>query len=103
MMRVDRKWMERNLGFDPIAKPPTERTFTVAAAAAKAATVEDFQREIIDFDSESDAGLQLFAVSKATGLSAFTDIPWPKGLAPKTTSTLSAGEDDPLPKADILV
>ena len=51
-MRVDRKWVERNLGFDPIATPPPETTFA-SPRAAKAATPEDFQREIIDFDSES--------------------------------------------------
>jgi hypothetical protein len=54
-MRVDRKWVERNLGFDPIATPPLETTFA-SPRAAKAATPEDFQREIIDFDSESPDG-----------------------------------------------
>jgi len=65
-MRADRKWVERNLGFDPIATPapPTTYAFT---PAAKAATVEDFQREIIDFDSESPAGLQFLAFTTATG------------------------------------
>jgi hypothetical protein len=101
-VRVDRKWVQRNLGFDPIAKPAPARTFAFARAA-HGAELEDLQREIIDFDSESDAGLQFFALSKATGLSAFTDIDWPDGLAPKTTPTLSGGDDDPLPKADVLV
>jgi hypothetical protein len=44
-MRVDRKWVERNLGFDPIATPPPDATFA-SARAAKAATPEDFQREM---------------------------------------------------------
>ena len=61
-MRVDRKWVERNLGFDPIATPPPDATFA-SPRAAKAATPEDFQREIIDFDSESPAGLQFLAFS----------------------------------------
>jgi hypothetical protein len=82
-MRVDRKWVQRNLGFDPIATPPPDATFA-SSRAAKAATPEDFQREIIDFDSESPAGLQFMAFSTATGLSRYTDIEWPKGLAPKT-------------------
>ena len=56
-MRADRKWVERNLGFDPIAKPPPLDTFNVkrvARATVKRAVApakpEDFQREIIDFD-----------------------------------------------------
>ena len=101
-MRADRKWVERNLGFDPIATPapPTTYAFT---PAAKTATVEDFQREIIDFDSESPAGLQFLAFTTATGLTRFTDIPWPKGLAPKTAATLAGKSGDKLPRADVLV
>jgi hypothetical protein len=82
-MRVDRKWVERNLGFDPIETPPPAATFATKRAA-EAATPEDFQREIIDFDSESPAGLQFMAFTTATGLSRYTDVEWPKGLAPKT-------------------
>jgi hypothetical protein len=59
-MQVGRKWVERNLGFDPVAKPPPDTTFA-HAPAAKAATTEDFEREIIDFDSESLAGLRFLA------------------------------------------
>ena len=102
-MRVDRKWVERNLGFDPIAKPPPAETFAFAKAAKKVAKTEDFQREIIDFDSESPAGLQFMAFSTATGLSRFTDIPWPKGLAPKTGPKPSRGSNSALPRADVLV
>src|SRR5450755_506816 len=51
-MTVDRKWVERNLGFDPIATPPPAVTFATARAAGKPQP-EVFQREIIDFDSES--------------------------------------------------
>ena len=88
-MTVDRKWVERNLGFDPISTPPPAEAFTVkkvAHPAKRTAKVapEDFQREIIDFDSEAPEGAAFFAFSTATGLSRFTDIPWPKGLAPKT-------------------
>jgi nucleoside phosphorylase len=42
------------------------------------------------------------AFSTATGLSRFTDIPWPKGLAPKTGPKPKSGSG-PLPKADVLV
>ena len=109
-MKVDRKWVERNLGFDPISKPPPLETFNVKRVAtahikraAVAATPEDFQREIIDFDSESPAGLQFMAFSTATGLSRYTDIPWPKGLAPKTGPKPNRASNGPLPRADVLV
>ncbi len=82
-------------------RPPS--TFTFAPAAAKAATTEDFQREIIDFDSEAPAGRDFLACSTATGLSRFTDIPWPKGLEPKTGPKPSGGSDSALPHADVLV
>src|SRR3954447_9810083 len=91
-MRADRKWVERNLGFDPIAVPPPATTFAHRAAAKPmAATPEDFQREIIDFDSEAPEGREFLAFSTATGLSRFTDIPWPKALAPKTGAPKGSG------------
>ena len=83
-MVVDRKWVVRDTGYDPTEKPAPKNTFTVAEAAVKSPAPEDLRREIIDFDSESPAGLEFFALTKATGLSRFTDIPWPSGLAPKT-------------------
>jgi Phosphorylase superfamily len=101
-MKVDRKWVEKNLGFDPITNPPPVTTFAYAPAA-RAATTEDLQREIIDFDSESPAGLQFLAFTTATGLSRYTDVPWPKGLAPKTGPTPSGGSNSALPRADVLL
>jgi purine-nucleoside phosphorylase len=102
-MQADRDWVKRNLGFDPVAEPPPSTTFATAAAASKDATPEDFQREIIDFDSESSAGLQFLAFSTATGLSRFTEIPWPDGLAPITGPKPNGGSNAPLPGADVLV
>jgi hypothetical protein len=102
-MIVDRKWVERNLGFDPITTPPPPQTFSFAPAAAKSAGGEDFQREIIDFDSEAPEGREFLAFTTATGLSRFTDIPWPAGLAPKTGSAPSGSASSPLPRADVLV
>jgi hypothetical protein len=102
-MTVDRKWVERNLGFDPISEPPPATTFAFKRAATKVAKPEDFQREIIDFDSESPAGLSFMWFSTATGLSRFTEIPWPKRLAPATGSKPSGGRNSPLPRADVLV
>ena len=102
-MIVDRAWVQRNLGFDPVTKPAPATTFAFAAAAQPRSTPEDFQREIIDFDSEAPAGLAFLAFTTATGLSRFTDIPWPKGLAPKTGPKPSGNGSGPLPKADVLV
>ena len=102
-MTVDRKWVARNLGFDPISTPPPVTTFAFKRAATKVAKPEDFQREIIDFDSESPAGLQFMSFSTATGLSRFTDISWPRGLAPKTGPKPRGGRNSPLPRADVLV
>src|SRR5437764_3695635 len=101
-MKVDRKWVERNLGFDPISKPPPTTTFAFPKAA-KSEEPEDFQREIIDFDSESPAGLQFLAFTTATGLSRYTDVPWPKGLEPRTSPSLNRSSSSLLPHADVLL
>src|SRR5262249_10766 len=103
VMQVDRKWVERNLGFDPIATPPPAETFAHARAATPTAAPEDFQREIIDFDSEADEGRNFLAFSTSTGMSRFTDIAWPRGLAPKTGTKPPRGSSSPLPRADVLV
>lgn len=102
-MQADRDWVKRNLGFDPFSEPPPSTTFATAAAASKDATPDDFQREIIDFDSESPAGLHFLAFSTATGLSRFTDIPWPDGLAPVTGPKPNGSSNAPLPSADVLI
>jgi nucleoside phosphorylase len=101
-MRVDGNWVERNLGFNPIAKPPPLEAFAFAPAATSGKN-EDFQREIIDFDSEGTEGREFLAFSTATGLSRFTEIPWPKNLAPQTASKLTRKPSAPLPRADVLV
>jgi len=101
-MRADGKWVERNLGFDPISTQVPAPTFAFRPAAAVGGP-EDFQREIIDFDSDSAAGFQFLAFSKATGLSRFTDISWPKGLEPRTGGSPKGRAGGPLPRADVLV
>jgi hypothetical protein len=101
-MRVDRKWVEQNLGFDPLAQAPPDTTFAFAKAAKTGAT-EDLQREIIDFDSAAPAGQEFLAFTTATGLSRYTDVPWPKGLAPKTGNKPRGSNKSPLPRADVLV
>lgn len=102
-MIADRDWVVRNIGFDPIARPAPASTFAFAAAARPSSTAEDFQREIIDFDSEAPEGREFLAFTTATGLSRFTDIPWPAGLAPKTGPKPSGAGAGPLPRADVLV
>src|SRR5689334_7800104 len=101
-MIVDRAWAVRNIGFDPISTPAPASTFAVPRAAA-APTPEDLQREIIEFDSESPHGREFMAFSTATGLSRYTDVTWPKGLAPKTSTTSGGTGRGPLPRADVLV
>ncbi len=103
MTTVDRAWVERNIGFDPVTTQPPPETFSNEAASKRTAKAEDFQREIIDFDSQGDEGKAFFEFSTSTGLSRFTDIPWPKGLAPKPATKAPGRSNDPLPLADVLV
>jgi hypothetical protein len=102
-MIVDRRWVRRNVGSDPITTPPPVSAFAVKAAAKPAAGIEDYQREIIDFDSEAPHGREFLAFTTSTGLSRFTDIPWPKNLAPQTGPKPRGTAASPLPKADVLV
>jgi hypothetical protein len=102
-MIASRAWVKSNIGFDPISTPAPASTFAFAKAAQPSSTPEDFQREIIDFDSEGPEGMAFLAFSTATGLSRFTDIPWPKGLEPKTGAKPSGRAGGPLPRADVLV
>jgi hypothetical protein len=101
-MMIDRGWVKRNLGFDPIATPAPASTFSFARAE-RTSSVEDLQREIIDFDSEAPEGKEFLAFTTATGLSRYTDVAWPKGLAPKTDKAAPAGSGGGLPTADVLV
>jgi nucleoside phosphorylase len=101
-MTIDRRWVERNLGFDPVARPAPASTFAFTAAA-RSSSVDDLQREIIDFDSEAPEGREFLAFTTATGLSRYTDVPWPKGLEPKTGRAPRGRTDSSLPNADVLV
>lgn len=96
-MIIDRRWAQRNLGFDPIARPAPASTFAFTAAA-RSSSPEDFQREIIDFDSEAPEGREFLAFTTATGLSRYTDVPWPKGLAPKTAKAPQREHQQPTSK-----
>jgi hypothetical protein len=102
-MIADREWVRRNIGFDPVARLAPVSTFSFTPAARPNSSLEDLQREIIDFDSESSAGRAFLAFTTATGLSRFTDIPWPDGLAPQTGAKPPGTSRSPLPKADVLL
>jgi hypothetical protein len=101
-MIADRKWVERNLGFDPVATPPPASTFAFSKAV-KPANLDDIQREIIDFDSEAPEGREFLAFSTATGLSRYTDVPWPAKLGPVTDPSVRLGTGGKLPQADVLI
>lgn len=102
-MTVDRAWIERNIGFDPLVHAAPAASFTHKEAARTKAKLEDTARERIDFDSEGPEGRSFLSFSKATGLSRFTNIPWPPGLAPKADASARKGPGGALPKADVLV
>ena len=101
-MIVDRVWAVRNLGFDPtILMPPLSAA--VHPGTANSDDPEDLAREVIDFDSEAPHGQAFLSFTKATGLSRYTDVAWPAGLAPTPAAALVANPGDPLPRADVLV
>jgi Phosphorylase superfamily len=102
-MIASQAWVARNLGFNPALTPVPDATFAFKKAVQPGATSEDFQREIIDFDSEGPEGMAFMQFTTATGLSRFTDIPWPKGLAPNTGPKPTGRSNSPLPRADVLV
>ena len=101
-MTTDRKWVERNLGFDPITRPAPASTFAFADAA-RSMSVEDLARERIDFDSEGPEGREFLAFTTATGLSRYTDVDWPNGLEPQTDKAARVGTSGKLPEAPVLV
>ena len=98
-MIIDGAWAERNIGFDPTKVAAQVDTPTHASGDHP----DDLAREIIDFDSEGPEGEAFLALTTTTGLSKFTDIPWPAGLAPVTGDTPSGSGAGPLPRADVLV
>src|ERR1700722_4468877 len=103
LVTVDRAWIARNIGVDPTSIPIPPAAFARRVAASPNASLDDLQREIIDFDSEGSEGAAFLAFTKATGLSRFVDIPWPKGLAPTPATRAPAGGAKPLPRADVLI
>jgi len=101
-MIVDQAWAERNIGFDP-AKVTAPASAYADERVASSDDPDDLAREIIDFDSEGPEGAAFLAFTRSTGLSRFTDIPWPSGLGPVTDGKPSGSGTGPLPRADALV
>jgi hypothetical protein len=99
---VDRAWVERNIGLDPGKVSIPASAFALRAAAGQNASLDDIQRDVIDFDSEGPEGAAFFKFTKSTGLSRFIDIPWPKGLAPTPAAHAPGSGGGPLPQADVL-
>src|SRR5262245_21650213 len=66
-MIIDRRWLERNLGFDPSARPAPASTFAFAKAA-RTSSVEDIRREIIDSDPKGRGEGESFAFRPPTGI-----------------------------------
>jgi nucleoside phosphorylase len=102
-MIVDRAWVERNIGFDPLKTTAPSATYAYKPATRPNPSLEDIQRDIIDFDSEGSEGAAFLAFTTATRLSRFTDIPWPSGLAPQTATKSPGTGKGALPRADVLV
>ena len=101
-MIADRAWFKRNLGYDPVDEPPPANTFAFEVSRTSDKP-EDWQREIIDFDSDAPSGLQFWPFSTATGLSRFKDIPWPEDQAPVTAADAGSVARWPSSQADVLV
>src|ERR1044072_6480741 len=85
----------------PDCNPPPANTFAFAPAATSSKP-EDFQREIIDFDSEAPSGRDFLAFTTATRLSRYVDVKWPKCLAPTPANSISRSTAYPLRAADVL-
>ena len=105
MTIVDQKWIERNLPAT-IIQPPM---VAGAIGGAQAPDGEAIQRELIEFDSESDAGVPFRVAAPlaqetvgltSTGLDQFVDIEWPSGYEP---TPAAPGGGDSLPRADALI
>ena len=91
-MRASRDWVKRNLGFDPIATPAPPETFASQGAATRARSPRTSSARSSTSTPRDPRALAFFAFSTATGLSRFTDIPWPKRLAPKTGNAEPQGD-----------
>ena len=102
-MIIDRAWMKRNIGFDPVTTERPAAIYANKKAVGPNASLDDIQRDIIDFDSEGPEGAAFKALTAATGLSKFTSIPWPSGLAPQTAANAPGTGATALPHADVLV
>ena len=102
-MRVDRKWVERNLGFDPIATPPPDATFAFAHGSqggnARGFPARDHRfrfrvpgRPAVPGLHHGDRPVALHRCSVAEGTGA-----------EDRAQAQRASSNSPLPRADVLV
>lgn len=61
IMIVDRAWVERNIGFDPVKTAAPAATYAYKPAAKSNPSLDDLQRDIIDFDFEGPEGAAFLA------------------------------------------
>jgi nucleoside phosphorylase len=86
-------WLKQNVGM--VRPPPSPLTL------ARPRDDDQLQAEIIAFDSEAAEGQAfLVAAPGANGLSAYTDVGWPRGLDPQAGASRRGMS---LPKCDVLI
>ena len=106
-MTADRKWVERNLGFDPISTPPPAATFTVKKVRHPRSGPQRSLRKI----SSAKSSISIPKPPKAGSSSRSAPRPAcrdsPNSLAEGTGATDRTEAErrgsGPLPKADVLV
>jgi nucleoside phosphorylase len=101
---VGADWAARNLGLEYAGARglAAARVGVAGEELGSSASVRALQRELIDFDSEAPQGEAFRAIAGRApgGLSRFIDIPWPKGLEPRSGKRPTGTS---LPKSDVLV
>jgi nucleoside phosphorylase len=85
-----------------VAAPPAGRRLAGVARTGVEVGGREFQRELIEFDSEAAQGEAFRALATAApgGLGKFVEIKWPKGLEPRPGKKPRGVS---LPKADVLI
>ena len=64
-MIVDRAWIARNIGVDPATVSIPKSAFATRAAATRDASLDDIQRDIIDFNSDGPEGVSVSRVHES--------------------------------------
>jgi hypothetical protein len=80
-------WTDRFSTIATVAATLEAHSFTIDGEAVVIGPDGIAQFDELRRRNGASAGLQFIAFSTATGLSRFTNIPWPKGLAPQASPT----------------